>query len=103
MKKILKYHNYKIIAKEGTKPSSIHIPVINNLPYKEIQTSCGCTSVTTTSTEYIVSFDLLPQVKWMVGDNKIQHYFIESVDFTIVHEDDSTEKVTINIAVYDSL
>lgn len=100
---ILKNHNYSFIAKENTKLEDLHIPVVNNKPFKSIKTSCGCTQVKVTATEYIVSFDTLPSVKWMVTNDETQHYFIKSVNFTIIHEDDTEEKVNINIAVHDSI
>jgi hypothetical protein len=100
---ILKNHNYSFIAEQNTKLEDLHIPVIENKAFKSIKTSCGCTQVKTTPTEYIISFDTLSLVKWMVTDPETQHYFIKSVNFTIIHEDDTKEKVNIDIAVYDSI
>lgn len=99
---ILKNHKISFVAKEMTTPEDILIPIVNDKPYKEIQTSCGCTKVEVTPTHYIVKLDRLPQVKWFTSE-ETQTYFIKKVNFTIIHEDDTKEKVNIEIAVYDSV
>lgn len=96
---ILKYHNYKIAVKEGEE-TTLTIPVKNNLPTKSVNLSCGCTTVQKTPEEYIVKLDKPPLVKWMVSNPEINKFYNKTVTFTLTHEDDTKEKVTINMIIY---
>lgn len=100
MKQILKNHTIEFLAEQSTTPEPIKIEVINDLDYTKITTSCGCTNVETNKDFYIITFDQLSNVGWMIKE-ETQKYFIKKTSFTIHRKDNTKETVNINIVVYD--
>jgi hypothetical protein len=97
---ILKEHNIKLRAKQGSSPR-IKIEILDDsIPYNGIDYSCQCTSVDITPTHYIVQVKQLHDVRHMVED-ETQKEYLKIVTFDIIHLDNSLETVTLNITVYD--